>query len=150
MWVAFGSYLFFVAVFWIGYSLGYAIWRYVSQFNWEEKWWAEDLAYMRKQQLKKTLLWALITLFALFLGTVVYRVIAKEIARRRRIREEELAMQQQALREAALRAAEEEGVEVELSLEEKARLEMQQNAVNLAKERPEDVASLLRTWLSEE
>jgi len=59
-------------------------------------------------------------------------------------------MQQQMMREAALKAAEEEGVEVELSLEEKARMEMQQNAINLAKERPEDVAALLRTWLAEE
>ena len=120
------------------------------KFNWTEKWRKEDLALQRKMQLKKTLIWALITLFALFLGTIIYRVIAREIARRRRIREEELAMQQQALREQALRSAEEEGVEVELSLEEKARLEMQQNAINLAKEKPEDVASLLRTWLSEE
>ena len=120
------------------------------EFNWSEKWLKEDLAYQRKQQLKKTLIWALITLFALFLGTVMYRVVAREIARRRRIREEELAMQQQALREQALKSAEEEGVEVELSLEERARLEMQQNAINLAKEKPEDVASLLRTWLAEE
>ncbi len=120
------------------------------KFDWTDKWRAEDLAYQRKMQLRKTLIWTLVTLFALFLGTLIYRAMAKEIARRRRIREEELAMQQQLAREAALKAAEEEGVEVELSLEEKARLEMQQNAVNIAKERPEEVASLLRTWLAEE
>lgn len=120
------------------------------KFNWEEKWLEEDLALQRKMQLRKTLIWALVTLFALFLGTLIYRAVMREVARRRRIREEELAMQQQLLREQALKAAEDEGVEVELSLEEKARLEMQQNAINLAKERPEDVASLLRTWLSEE
>ncbi|MBN1899062.1 MAG: flagellar M-ring protein FliF [Spirochaetes bacterium] len=120
------------------------------QFDWSEKWKKEDIAIQRKAQLRKTLIWTLITLFALFMGTLVYRAMAKEIARRKRIREEELAMQQQMMREAALKAAEEEGVEVELSLEEKARLEMQQNAVSLAKERPEDVAALLRTWLAEE
>ncbi len=120
------------------------------KFDWTEKWRKEDLALQRKMQLRKTLIWTLITLFALFLGTLIYRAIAREIARRRRIREEELAMQQQMMREAALKAAEEEGVEVELSLEEKARLEMQQNAINLAKERPEDVAALLRTWMAEE
>jgi len=54
------------------------------------------------------------------------------------------------MREAALRAAEEEGVDVELSLEEKARLELQKNAMNLAKERPDEVAQLLKTWLAEE
>ena len=72
------------------------------------------------------------------------------MARRRRIREEQLALEQQRMREAALRAAEEDGVDVELSLEEKARLELQENAIRLAKERPNDVAQLLRTWLAEE
>ena len=52
--------------------------------------------------------------------------------------------------EAALKAAEEEGIDVELSLEERARLELQQSALQLAKERPDDVAQLLRTWLAEE
>ena len=110
----------------------------------------EDLAFQRKIQLKKTLVWTLVVLFTLFLGTIVYRAINREIARRRRIREEELAMQQQLLREQALKSAEDEGIEVELSLEERTRLEMQQNAINIAKERPEDVAALLRTWLAEE
>ena len=41
-------------------------------------------------------------------------------------------------------------VEVELSLEEKARLELQENAINLAKEKPQEVAALLKTWLAEE
>ncbi len=120
------------------------------KFNWEDKWKKEDLEIRRKMQLKKTLIWSLITLFSLFLGTLVYRAILKEVARRRRIREEELAMQQQLMREQALKEAESEGVEVELSLEEKTRLEMQKNAVNLAKEHPEEVASLLKTWLAEE
>ncbi len=120
------------------------------KFNWEDKWRKEDLAIRRKIQLRKTLIWSLVTLFALFLGTLIYRAIMKEIARRRRIREEELAMQQQLLREKALREAEQEGVEVELSLEEKTRLEMQKNAINLAKEHPEEVANLLKTWLAEE
>ena len=66
------------------------------------------------------------------------------------MREEQLALDQQRMREAALRAAEEEGIDVELSLEEKARMELQENAVSLAKERPDDVAKLLRTWLAEE
>ena len=54
------------------------------------------------------------------------------------------------MREAALRAIEEEGVEVEASLEERARQEMLANAINLVKDKPEDVTRLLRTWLSEE
>ncbi len=106
--------------------------------------------YRRKDQMKKLLLAALIGVIALFLGFILFRTITKEIERRRRLREEQLALEQQRMREAALRAAEEEGIDVELSLEEKARMELQQNAINLAKERPDDVAQLLRTWLAEE
>ncbi len=120
------------------------------KFNWEDVWRKEDEALRRKMQLRKTLIWALVTLFALFLGTLAYRAIMREIERRRRIREEQLMLEQQRRREAALKAAEEESVEVELSLEEKARMEMQENAIRLAKERPQDVANLIRTWLAEE
>ena len=110
----------------------------------------EDEEIRRKERIRKTLIAAVAALFVLFIGTLLWRAISKEIARRKRIREEELALQQQRMREQALRAAEEEGVEVELSLEEKARMEMQENAINMARERPEEVAQLLRTWLMEE
>ncbi|HOJ28932.1 MAG TPA: flagellar M-ring protein FliF C-terminal domain-containing protein, partial [Spirochaetota bacterium] len=106
--------------------------------------------FRKKEQFKRMLLAALVGILALFLGVVLFRAISRELARRRRIREEQLALEQQRMREAALRAAEEEGIDVELSLEEKARLELQQNAINLARERPDDVAQLLRTWLAEE
>ncbi|HEY1405517.1 MAG TPA: flagellar basal-body MS-ring/collar protein FliF [Spirochaetota bacterium] len=106
--------------------------------------------YRRKEQLKRMMLAGLVGVFALFLGFILFGAIKREINRRRRIHEEQLALEQQRMREAALRAAEDEGVEVELSLEEKARHELQDNATNLAKERPDDVAKLLRTWLAEE
>lgn len=106
--------------------------------------------FQRKENLKRILLAALIGVFALFLGLVLFRGISRELARRRRLREEQLAVEQQRMREAALRAAEEEGISVELSLEDKARMELQSNAINLARERPDDVAQLLRTWLAEE
>ena len=54
------------------------------------------------------------------------------------------------MREAALRSAEEESAEVEMSVEERARLEMHENAINMAREHPEDVAQLVKTWLMEE
>jgi len=119
-------------------------------FDHSKKWDELRNEYIRREQTKRLLLAGLIGIFALFLGFVLYQAIRKELARRRRIREEQLALEQQRMREAALRAAEEEGVDVELSLEERARLELQQNAINLARERPDDVAQLLRTWLAEE
>ena len=36
------------------------------------------------------------------------------------------------------------------SPEERARLEMQENVMNIAREHPEEVAKLIRTWLAEE
>ncbi|MDH5719421.1 MAG: flagellar basal-body MS-ring/collar protein FliF [Spirochaetia bacterium] len=108
----------------------------------------EDAELRKSKAMRKMLLVGLISLMVVFLAFAVYHVIKREMEKRRRLREEELAAQQQMMREAALRAIEEEGVEVELSLEEKARKEMLENAVSLAKERPEDVAQLLRTWLA--
>ncbi|RME91291.1 MAG: flagellar M-ring protein FliF [Candidatus Hydrogenedentota bacterium] len=110
----------------------------------------EDAELRARKARQKLLMGTLIGLLALVITVVAYQAIKKEIERRRRIREEELALQQQMMRDAALRAIEEEGVDVEMSLEEKARKEMIENAIALAKERPEDVALLLRTWLMEE
>jgi flagellar M-ring protein FliF len=110
----------------------------------------EDSVYRRQLSLRRTLISILIGIGAILVIAFVYRLIAKEAERRRRLREEELARQHQAMREAALRSAEEQGVEVELSVEDRARLEMQENAVNMAREHPEDVAQLIRTWLVEE
>ena len=104
----------------------------------------------RQRQVRTTILSVLIGLAGLLAAIVLYRLLAKEMERRRRLKEEELARQHQAMREAALRRAEEEGAEVELSVEDRARLEMQENAVNMAREHPEDVAQLIRTWLLEE
>ncbi len=106
--------------------------------------------YRRKEQMKKLLVAALIGVIALFIGFILFRAVQKELERRRRAREEKLALEQQRMREAALRVAEEEGVDVELSLEDRARKDLHNTAISLAKERPDDVAQLLRTWLAEE
>lgn len=111
---------------------------------------AEDAELERKLLIQRLLIVSGIALVAFFLLFLLYRAIKKEIARRRRLREEELAAQQQLMREAALRVADEGAADVELSIDEKARREMLENAINLAKEKPEQVAKLLRTWLAEE
>ena len=53
-------------------------------------------------------------------------------------------------REKALWQAEQAGMEVTMSVEERRRAELQENAITMAKEHPEDVAQLIRTWLMEE
>jgi len=110
----------------------------------------QDEEYLRKQQLQRSLFYSIIVLLTIIVAFVIFRLISREVERRRRLREEELARQHQAMREQALRNAEEEGVEVEMSVQERARLEMQENAMNLAREHPKDVAKLIRTWLAEE
>ena len=110
----------------------------------------EDSVYRRQMALRRTLYAVAAGVGALLIIALLYRLIAREVERRRRLREEELARQHQAMREAALRTAEEQGVEVELSVEDRARMEMQENAANMAREHPEDVAQLIRTWLVEE
>ncbi len=119
-------------------------------FDRSEEFKAEDAEYRRQQQVQQTMLYSIIALIILIAAFFIYRAIAKELERRRRLREEELARQHQAMREQTLRQAEEEGIDVEMSVQERARMEMQENAKNMAREHPEDVANLIRTWLAEE
>jgi flagellar M-ring protein FliF len=110
----------------------------------------EDAAYFRAQQFE---LFGIIGLSAIALLLIIFiavKMMMREMERRRRLREEELSRQHQMMRESALRQAEDEGVEVSMSVEERKRMELQENAVNMAKEHPEDVAQLIRTWLLEE
>ena len=81
---------------------------------------------------------------------IIFRFVNREIERRKRLREEEILRKQQAAREAALWEARDQGVEVQMSVEERKRTELQENAIAMAKEHPEDVAMLIRTWLMEE
>lgn len=109
---------------------------------------AEDAALSQRKFVQRLFVVSGVALAVFLMVFLLYRAIKKEIARRRRLREEELAAQQQLMREAALRVADEGAAEVELSVDEKARREMLENAMNLAREKPDQVAKLIRTWLS--
>jgi flagellar M-ring protein FliF len=110
----------------------------------------EDADYFRQKQLQTTILILLSGLVLLLIAFVAFRMITREMERRRRLREEELSRQQAAMRESALLDAENEGMEVSMSVEERKRMELQENAINMAKEHPGDVAQLIRTWLMED
>ena len=109
-----------------------------------------DNAYFKAQQTKKTILLSLVAVAVVLVGFILFRIISKEMERRRRAREEELLRQQQLAREQALWEAKDEAQTVTMSVEESRRAELQENAINMAKEHPEDVAMLIRTWLMEE
>jgi flagellar M-ring protein FliF len=115
-----------------------------DQFN------AEDAALMKQRQIQIAIIAGLIGLALLMIGFVLYQVISRAREQARRRREEELARQHQLMREEAILRAESEGQDVAMSVEDQARMELQEKAINLAKEHPADVAQLIRTWILEE
>ena len=115
-----------------------------------EEFQAEDAEYFRKKQMQTTIIVFISGLTLLLFGFILFRVISREMERRRRLAEEERARRQQMLRESAMAEAEQEGMEVSISMEERSRMELMENVINMAKEHPEDAAQLIRTWLLEE
>jgi flagellar M-ring protein FliF len=120
------------------------------QFDRTAQFKAEDAAYMRKKQLQTTIIVFLSGLTLLLIGFIIFRMVAREMERRRRLAEEERARREQALRESALAEAEQEGMDVSISVEERTRMELMESVINMAKEHPEDCAQLIRTWLLED
>ncbi len=116
----------------------------------EGEWEIEEEAYFKAQQTKTTILLVLAGITVVLLAFIIFRFISREMERRRRLREEEILRRQQAEREKALWDAKQDGMEVTMSVEERKRAELQENAIAMAKEHPEDVAMLIRTWLMEE
>ncbi|MCL2800732.1 MAG: flagellar M-ring protein FliF [Treponema sp.] len=110
----------------------------------------EDAAYFRRKQLQTTILVFIVGLTLLLFGFMLFRTISREMERRKRLAEEERARREQMLRESAMAEAEQEGMDVSISLEERTRMELMESAINMAKEHPEDAAQLIRTWLLEE
>lgn len=120
------------------------------QFDRSAQFKSEDESFLRRQQTNRIILYSLIGVAFLLIAFIVFRLASRELERRRRISEEKRALEQQMLRENAIRQAEEQNIEVSMSVEERKRLDLQEHAINMAKEHPEDVAQLIRTWLREE
>lgn len=110
----------------------------------------EDMAYFKQRQMRLVFILLLAGLLLLLLSFFIFRIISREIERRRRADEDARARREQELRENALMQAEEDEVQVTMSVEERNRLDLQESIANTAREHPEDVASLIRTWLLEE
>jgi flagellar M-ring protein FliF len=110
----------------------------------------EDAAYFRRKQIQTTVLIFISGLIILLIAFIVFRTIQRAIERRRRLEAEERARREAAIREGAIASAEEEGVDVSISVEERTRMELLESVINMAKEHPEDVAQLIRTWILEE
>jgi flagellar M-ring protein FliF len=110
----------------------------------------EDAAFFRQRNIQNTILVFLAGLAVLLVAFVIFRLVSKAIERKRLADEEALARERQAARERALQQAEEEGIDAVISLEERKRMELQENVIGMAKDHPEDAAQLIRTWLLED
>ena len=86
----------------------------------------------------------------LLVAFIVFRMVSREMERRRRLAEDERSRREQAIRESAIAQAEESGVDVSISVEERTSMELLESVLNMAKEHPDDCAQLIRTWLLEE
>lgn len=111
---------------------------------------AEDLAFIAKLQRNKTIMFSLVGVAVILIAFIAFRIISREIEKRRRLAEEARIREQEEARQRALMEAQQQGMEVTMSVEERKRAELQENAIAMAKEHPEDVAMLIRTWLMEE
>ena len=116
----------------------------------DAEWALEEDNYFKKQQTRTTILLVLAGTAVVLVVFIIFRFISRELERRKRLREEEILRRQQAEREKALWDAKRDGVDVTMTVEERKRAELQENAIAMAKEHPEDVAMLVRTWLMEE
>lgn len=119
-------------------------------FDRSEQFQIEDEKYRAKMRVQQIVLYLIIAFIVLIAILVIFRMVVRMMEKRRKLKEDELARQHQAMREATLRSAEDDGLNVDISVEDRARLEMQETAINMAREHPEDVAQLIRTWLLEE
>ncbi|MBQ0039588.1 MAG: flagellar M-ring protein FliF [Treponema sp.] len=111
---------------------------------------AEDLAFIARLNRNRTIMFSLVGVAVILIAFIAFRIISREIEKRRRLAEEARIREQEEARQRALMEAQQQGMEVTMSVEERKRAELQENAIAMAKEHPEDVAMLIRTWLMEE
>lgn len=116
-----------------------------KQFN------EEDANYFKEKYTKYTVLSVVLGI----IGIILLIVLIIYLNRERQKREEERRQREEAARirrerEEELRRLEEQNKPLELTGEERDRMELQENASSFARERPEEVAQLIRTWLLEE
>ena len=92
---------------------------------------SSDEEFLRRQQVSQIILFSLIGLAVLMVSFIVFRLVSRELERRRRLAEEKRALEAQMLRENAIRQAEEQSIEVSMSVEERKRLDRRETQVKL-------------------
>jgi flagellar M-ring protein FliF len=110
----------------------------------------EDAAFFKQKQLQTIILIGLGGFVLLLIGFIVFRTLMRRLERKRMLEEAERTKREQEMRDSALMQAEQEGSELPMSNEDRVRMELHETVADVAKNHPEDVAQLLRTWLLEE
>ncbi len=111
---------------------------------------ALDAEYARKQQTQQTILYVGVGIIAVLIAFIIFRFVNRQIEKKRKEREDELLRRQQMEHDRILLDAEQASMVATMSVEERERAELQEHAISMAREHPEDVAMLIRTWLMEE
>jgi flagellar M-ring protein FliF len=111
----------------------------------------EDFVLMRAARTQRTVIILIVGVLALILILVAVRQLSKVAKKRREAKEAAEERRRQAEEEERLfGAAQERDMEIDMSPEERKRAELMGNVESMARERPEDVAQLIRTWLMQE
>ena len=104
-----------------------------------------SLSWFCPSQLRN-LLWGAVGVGILVFFFLLLWLILRRSERRLETRKRELERQREAMREASMQIAEREE-EAKLSVEDRARMEMSENIMNLIRQHPEDAVKTLRTWV---
>ena len=110
----------------------------------------ENEVYAAQKARQRILLILVGILVGLIILGLLFRIVMQERERRKRAREEELARQHQAMREAALRAAEEDIASSQMAVASRGNVELQESAINLTRDNPQGVAQLIRMWIADD
>ena len=117
------------------------------QFDRSDEQSTEDQSYQRQQEIRQAIFIGLIAIAFCLVAFIIIRLILRKMERTRREKQWELERQHDAARAALIQG---EGAESDRTSDgEKKRRELQESVANMARERPEESANLLRTWLQE-
>jgi len=116
------------------------------QFDRLDEFRKDDDFYFAQQRKNLYVLVGVISFAVLVIGFVLFRFVSSELERRKRLREQEEARQAELLRQQQLLEAQRAEVENLITVESRTD-ELIQQIANVVKERPDDVAKLMRTWM---
>lgn len=136
----------------IGYnkSRGDSVSVHNIPFDRTEEFLLSDGKVLEQMRMKNIIMYVVLGFLLLVVILVVIKLITHHMEEKRRQKEEQMLREQQERRNRAMFEQESRNMEVSMSVEERKRKDDLEAVMGLAREHPEDVALLIRTWLMEE